>query len=83
MMLFHTFPLSNFHPSDAERSLADAMVGYWTRFAASGDPNGAAAREWPRWDAGGSYLAIDTELAAHDHLLDDTCDFWDGLARDP
>ena len=29
-----------------ERSLSDAMVTYWTSFAAHGSPNGAGAPEW-------------------------------------
>ena len=31
-------------------ALADAMAGYWTRFAATGDPNGHGAPEWPEYD---------------------------------
>ena len=26
-------------------------MGYWTRFAAAGDPNGAGATVWPAYDA--------------------------------
>jgi para-nitrobenzyl esterase len=32
-----------------EKALSDAMQGYWTRFATSGDPNGASAPNWPAY----------------------------------
>ena len=38
---------------DADRNLSVAMTGYWTRFAATGDPNppaGARAVRWPAYD---------------------------------
>ena len=45
------------HHPEAERyggadgdALGDAMAGYWTRFAATGDPNGDGAPEWPEYD---------------------------------
>ncbi len=31
-------------------ALGDAMAGYWTRFAATGDPNGDGAPDWPEYD---------------------------------
>jgi len=44
-------------PADAETAaLSDAMVGYWTSFAATGRPTAAGAPAWPLWDAGGAYL---------------------------
>jgi para-nitrobenzyl esterase len=39
--------------SAARRALSAAMVGYWTRFAADGDPNGdggGTPSAWPRFD---------------------------------
>ncbi len=41
-------------------ALADAMAGYWTRFAATGDPNGHGAPEWPEYDAGSdTWMVLD------------------------
>jgi para-nitrobenzyl esterase len=34
----------------ADRKLADAMAGYWTNFAKSGNPNGAGLASWPRFE---------------------------------
>jgi len=29
--------------------LSEQMIGYWSRFAATGDPNWARAPRWPRY----------------------------------
>jgi para-nitrobenzyl esterase len=58
------FPTGAFHASElqylfddaqfrgpltaAQRRLSDEMIGYWTRFARSGDPNGGGAPAWAR-----------------------------------
>ena len=40
-------------PTDEhDRTLTRQMMGYWTRFAATGDPNQPGAPRWPRWDTG-------------------------------
>ena len=44
-------PGSETYRGDDGAALADAMAGYWTRFAATGDPNGDGAPEWPEYDA--------------------------------
>jgi para-nitrobenzyl esterase len=41
----------NYMPTPAEVTFTSDMMGYWTRFAATGDPNGAGAAQWPRYDA--------------------------------
>lgn len=41
-------------PTAAEVTFAEQMMGYWTRFAATGnpnDPNGSGATQWLRYDA--------------------------------
>ena len=43
-------PESERYPGPDGGALGEAMAGYWTRFAASGDPNGAGAPEWPEYD---------------------------------
>jgi para-nitrobenzyl esterase len=57
------------------------MLGYWTRFAATGDPNGPADAGAPMWPA---YTAmtdqymqlVDPAPAAMAHLAQAHCDFW-------
>ncbi|MCT9093372.1 carboxylesterase family protein [Streptomyces sp. ASQP_92] len=34
--------------TEGQHRLADTMIGYWTRFARSGDPNGGGAPHWSR-----------------------------------
>jgi para-nitrobenzyl esterase len=31
--------------------LARIMLGFWSNFAATGDPNGASLPDWPRYNA--------------------------------
>ena len=39
-------------PTEAmDQRQADAMAGYWTTFAAKGDPNGSGRRAWPEFGA--------------------------------
>jgi para-nitrobenzyl esterase len=35
--------------TEADRTLADAMAGYWVAFARDGDPNGAGRPAWPEF----------------------------------
>ena len=50
----HTKELSYlFHQSaltPAQRAVSDRMIGHWTRFAATGDPNGPGLPHWPRYE---------------------------------
>jgi para-nitrobenzyl esterase len=63
----------------AQRRLAGEMIGYWTRFAATGDPNGPGV---PRWSpfrrssvlslAPGAIRPVNLDTEHH-------CGFWAGL----
>ena len=38
--------------NDADRSLSEVMMSYWTNFAKTGDPNGREPIQWPVYDSG-------------------------------
>ena len=57
-----------------------ALLGYWTRFAATGDPNGAGAPAWPEYQgAADPYLELAATPAAGEGVRTAKCDFWDAL----
>ncbi len=63
-------------PSAAERQFSTDLMGYWTRFAATGDPNGAGAVEWPRYDASTDrMLQLDERFVPIDGYHNPQCDF--------
>jgi para-nitrobenzyl esterase len=72
--------VNNLNPAQAR--LSDQMVGYWTTFAKSGNPNSEDAPDWPRYDATlDQYqslqlpIPVTTSAFATEH----DCDFWDSL----
>jgi para-nitrobenzyl esterase len=70
-------------PTDDERKLSATMLGYWTRFAHVGDPNGGGAPAWTAYDAASdSYLELDAPIAAKQGLHRTGCDVLDGAAAE-
>ncbi len=62
----------------AERSLSERVQRYWTRFAASGNPNGGSDSFWPQRTSG-SDVAIELATSDKPLILDyrkPYCDFW-------
>ncbi|MBB5118267.1 carboxylesterase [Streptomyces eurocidicus] len=70
--------------SPEQRALADRMTGYWTRFAATGDPNSPGAPGWPRSGRGATVLSLAPGaggIRPVDAAAAHQCGFWDRLAR--
>jgi para-nitrobenzyl esterase len=64
------------------RALSHELLGYWTRFAKTGDPNGDGAPRWePYESARDNYLELDTTIAARAGLHSEACDLMDRLAK--
>ena len=74
-------PDSERYPGADGAALADAMAGYWTRFAATGDPNGDGAPEWPEYDAeSDTWMVLDAPKAeATAGLLKDRLDLLEAV----
>jgi para-nitrobenzyl esterase len=58
--------------------LSEMIMGYWTRFAATGDPNGGGAPEWPKYDAASDqHLELGDEIRPGAGLYRTACDLAD------
>jgi len=54
-----------YSPSSAELALSESMMGYWSQFAATGDPNGSGAPQWTPYDeSSGDILQLDDTIAS-------------------
>lgn len=89
--LFVGLPLT----SPQQRHLSEVMVGYWSRFIATGDPNGHGQPTWPRYrPAGGpgsrggradlvQRLTPQGASPTSDFAADHHCAFWRTVAGIP
>lgn len=59
----------------AQRRLSDRMIGYWTNFARTGDPNGKGLPAWPRLKDGTLSLAPGA-IKPIDYAAEHRLDFW-------
>jgi para-nitrobenzyl esterase len=72
--------VQTYEPTNSDLALEAAMLGYWARFAATGNPNGNGAVNWPRYDpASDLYLDLGTPITAGNGVRTSKCDFWDRL----
>lgn len=72
--------------SERDRRVSEEMLGYWTNFAKTGDPNGPGLPQWPRFtEATRSYLQIaQARTQAQPGLRRPYCDLFierNGLAK--
>ena len=45
-----------------DRRLSEQLIGYWTNFARSGDPNGGGLPHWPRYDGDKALIHLDNPI---------------------
>ena len=82
-------PPSNYVLNEDDLALFGAISSYWTRFAASGNPNGDDDGTIIRWPAfrhsngqgsgANKYLVLDWPLREDNRLREEHCDFWEPL----
>jgi len=74
-------PLLGYPVTPEEEPLRDDMGGYWTRFAQTGDPNGAGAVTWPAYALSEeNHMIFDSgALTAGSQLKRAKCELWDTL----
>jgi para-nitrobenzyl esterase len=77
--VFHTPPAPAVM-NPGEDALAAKMVGYFTRFARSGNPNGQGEASWPAYtQQADPHLQLDLTISQGSQLRMKRCDFWDRL----
>jgi carboxylesterase type B len=70
-------PLKPYVLNGADLALFAAMSGYWTRFAARGNPNNDGVDvHWAAFKRA-NYIAFDWPLRERRHWREDHCDFWE------
>jgi para-nitrobenzyl esterase len=88
--VFHTLPtaveemaMPGFVISEADRSVADLVSGYWVQFAKSGDPNGADRPFWPPfWPSSEITLELASPVPIQKDFLKQRLDFYSQLKQD-
>jgi para-nitrobenzyl esterase len=67
---------------DTDRRLSNAMMRYWTRFAATGDPNAGDLPSWPAYATDTDrHLDLGSSIVAGHHLKAELCDIADAGFR--
>ena len=74
------FPQRKYSPTDIDRIVQRRMVGYWTRMAQTGNPNGGEDPDWPAVSpTNDNYLEISATTVAKKGPASANCDFWDTI----
>lgn len=81
-----TYAFGNVDPmlprTPTDIALSQAMVRYWTRFAATGDPNGPEAPAWPaHTTTGNEYLELGATIAPRANLKPQACAVADAASK--
>jgi para-nitrobenzyl esterase len=69
-----------YSPTETDLLVQRRMIGYWTRLARSGSPNGGGDPQWPSYTTENeAYLEIGAATAAKRGPTEARCDFWDAV----
>lgn len=72
-----SFTRRNF--KEKETDLADSMMGYWARFARTGNPNGNGTVSWPTYDGSDQTLLFNLQNSVATGVHEQDCRFWEDL----
>jgi para-nitrobenzyl esterase len=78
--VFQRFSALTPAPAADDLAVEASVLGYWTRFAATGDPNGGGAPNWPRVSSVEPTQRLDATVTTINGWRTAEYDFWDGLA---
>ncbi|MGE3262321.1 MAG: carboxylesterase/lipase family protein [Bacteriovoracia bacterium] len=68
-------------PNQKELELSERMVGYWTRFAANGNPNADGEFGWRSYSADtANYLDLELPLSEKSGYRAEACAFWQNVS---
>jgi para-nitrobenzyl esterase len=63
-----------------ELTLHRTMMGYWTRFATTGNPNAEGALQWPVYtETERQHMQLDVQPMVGSHARDSICEFWESF----
>jgi para-nitrobenzyl esterase len=68
-----------YRPTDTDLVVQRRIVGYWTRLARTGNPNGAGDPDWPAQSGNDVYFEFGANAVAKTGPAAANCDFWDGV----
>jgi len=67
-----------YRPTETDLTIQRRMIGYWTRMARTGNPNGGDDPRWSAHETGSdSYLEIGANTMSKTGPSSAKCDFWD------
>jgi para-nitrobenzyl esterase len=79
-IVFKSFRESLGAHTPEEAAFSDKVMGYWTRFAATGDPNTSGEVVWPLYtQATDEHIVLNPTIETGSNLKQTKCDFWDSL----
>lgn len=79
--VFQTFGRGMATPTENELAVERAVLGYWTRFAATGDPNGGSDARWAPYATGEPLLRIAAPSREERGWRNAECDYVDSVVQ--
>ena len=76
--VFNTMDLDD--AAQADRDIAEAMIGHWVQFAETGDPNREGLLEWPAYEPGSDlHMEFGDSIKVGSALRKEACELLDRI----